>query len=250
MKGARPSERRGIITLKENDMTKILIVLSAATHWTRADGSKYESGVWAEEFVVMDEKFVAAGCAVDIATPGGVSPKIDPHSMNPDVVGQEKVDQFQTYLDGIADRLAKPLVLADVDGRNYDAIVIPGGHGPVEDLYKDKDMGRILVEADRAGILIAPVCHGQAALLATRDSDGNWPFAGRAMTSFSDEEEVELGTADNAPWLLADTLREAGARYEKGSNWGAFVVRDGNLMTGQNPASSEPLADAVLAALR
>lgn len=111
-------------------------------------------------------------------------------------------------------------------------------------------MGRILVEADRAGILIAPVCHGQAALLATREPDGSWPFAGRAMTSFSDEEEVELGTADNAPWLLADTLRKSGARYEKGPNWGAHVVRDGNLLTGQNPASSLPLAEAVLAALR
>ena len=231
-------------------MTNILIVLSAATHWTRADGSRYESGVWAEEFVVMDEKFVAAGCAVDIATPGGVAPKIDPHSMNPDVVGQANVDHFQRYLDSISDRLAKPLVLADIDGRRYDAIIIPGGHGPVEDLYKDPDMGRVLIEADRAGILIAPVCHGQAALLATRGQDGTWPFAGRAMTSFSDEEEVELGTADNAPWLLAQTLREAGARYEKGANWSAYVVRDGNLLTGQNPASSAPLAEAVLAALR
>ena len=231
-------------------MTKILIVLSAADIWTRADGSKYESGVWAEEFVVMDEKFIAEGCSVDIATPGGAAPTIDQHSMNPDVVGQENVDHFRAYLDAIAERLANPLVLADVDGRNYDAIVIPGGHGPVEDLYKDADMGRILLEADRAGILIAPVCHGQAALLATRGDDGSWPFAGRAMTSFSDEEEGELGTADNAPWLLADTLRKSGARYEKGPNWGAYVVRDGNLLTGQNPASSAPLADAVLAALR
>lgn len=160
--------------------------------------------------------------------------------MNPDVVGQANVDHFRSYLDAIAERLAKPLVLADVDGRRYDAIVIPGGHGPVEDLYKDPDMGRILLEADTAGILIAPVCHGQAALLAARGSDGNWPFAGRAMTSFSDEEEVELGTADNAPWLLADTLRKSGARYEKGPNWAAYVVRDGNLLTGQNPASSAP----------
>lgn len=69
------------------------------------------------------------------------------------------------------------------------------------------------------------------------------------MTAFSDEEEVELGTADNAPWLLADTLRKTGARYEKGPNWGAFIVRDGNLLSGQNPASSKPLADAVVAAL-
>lgn len=230
-------------------MSKILIVLSAADTWTRADGSKYQSGVWAEEFVVMDEKFVAAGCTVDIATPGGVAPTIDPHSMNPDVVGQENVDHFQAYLDEIVQRLGKPLVLADVVTSDYAAIVIPGGHGPVEDLYKDGDMGRILAEADHAGLLIAPVCHGQAALLAARDEHGEWQFKGRRMTSFSDEEEVELGTADNAPWLLADTLRKSGAAYEKGPNWSAYVVTDGNLLTGQNPASSEPLAEAVLKAL-
>ena len=231
-------------------MSQILIVLSAADIWTRADGSKYQSGVWAEEFVVMDEIFVKAGCAVDIATPGGVRPTIDPHSMNPAVVGQANVDHFRSYLDAIADRVAKPLVLAEVDTNRYDAIVIPGGHGPVEDLYKDPDMGRILIEADRMAKIIAPVCHGQAALLAAKDDAGNWQFAGRKMTSFSDEEEVELGTADNAPWLLADTLRRSGARYEKGPNWGAYIVRDGHLLSGQNPASSAPLADAVIAALR
>jgi putative intracellular protease/amidase len=231
-------------------MSKILIVLSAADTWTRADGSQYESGVWAEEFVVMDERFVAAGCEVDIATPGGVRPTIDPHSINPAVVGQENVDHFRAYLDRIADRIAQPLVLGEVQVAGYDAVVIPGGHGPVEDLHKDPDMGRLLAEADRAGKLIAPVCHGQAALLAAKAADGSWLFAGRAMTAFSDEEEVELGTADNAPWLLADTLRKAGARYQKGPNWGPYVVTDGNLLSGQNPASSAPLADAVLAALR
>jgi putative intracellular protease/amidase len=230
-------------------MSTILIVLSAADTWTRADGSKYQSGVWAEEFVVMDEKFIAAGCTVDIATPGGVAPTIDPHSMNPAVVGQDNVDHFQRYLDSIADRLATPLVLAEVKTGDYDAIVIPGGHGPVEDLYKDADMGRVLVEADRDGKIIAPVCHGQAALLAANDPNGEWLFKGRKMTAFSDEEEVELGTADNAPWLLAKTLRDKGAAYEKGPNWGAYVVRDGQLLSGQNPASSAPLADAVLAAL-
>ena len=230
-------------------MTNILIVLSAADTWTRADGSAYESGVWAEEFVVMDETFRLAGCTVDIATPGGVRATIDPHSMNPDAVGQENVDHSRTYLQSVEDRMARPLVLADVVTERYDAIVIPGGHGPVEDLYKDADMGRVLAEAESASKIIAPVCHGQAALLAAKDSDGKWLFAGRRMTAFSDEEEVELGTADNAPWLLADTLRKAGAGYEKEPNWGAFLVRDGNLLTGQNPASSKPLADAVLAAL-
>lgn len=230
-------------------MKNILIVLSAAPTWTRADGSKYQSGVWAEEFVVMDETFTRT-CNVDIATPSGVAPTIDPHSMNPKVVGQENVDHFQAYLDKNKARLEKPLVLAQVDTGRYDVIAIPGGHGPVEDLYKDPDMGRVLTEAERAGKIIAPVCHGQAALLATKDVDGKWLFEGRRMTSFSDDEEVELGTADNAPWLLAATLRERGARYEKGPNWGAYIVKDGNLISGQNPASTAPLAAAVLEALR
>jgi putative intracellular protease/amidase len=230
-------------------MNKILIVLSAAETWTRADGSKYPSGVWAEELVVMHERLALAGCELDVATPGGVAPTIDPHSMNPKVVGQANVDHFRRYLDEIAGALNEPLVLAEIDSARYDAVVIPGGHGPVEDLYKDPDMGRILAEADRDGKIIAPVCHGQAALLAAKDESGQWLFRGRRMTSFSDEEEVELGTADNAPWLLAKTLRNLGAKYEKGPNWGPFVVQDGHLLSGQNPASTAPLADAVLAQL-
>jgi putative intracellular protease/amidase len=93
------------------------------------------------------------------------------------------------------------------------------------------------------------VCHGQAALLAAHDEQGRWLFAGRQMTAFSDEEEVELGTADNAPWLLAETLRKSGARYEKGKNWAPHIVKDGNLLSGQNPASTAPLVEAVLAEL-
>ncbi|MER8550743.1 type 1 glutamine amidotransferase domain-containing protein [Mesorhizobium sp. M0976] len=230
-------------------MPNVLIVLSAADTWTRADGTAYESGVWAEEFVVLDEKFIKAGFHVDIATPGGVTPTMDARSMDPAVVGQDHVDHFRSYLNNNADRVEAPLILGDVDVSRYDAIVIPGGHGPVEDLYKDPDMGRILVEANRASKIIAPVCHGQAALLAAKDENGQWPFSGRKMTSFSDEEEIEFGTAANAPWLLADTLRKSGALYEKGPNWGAFIVKDGNLMTGQNPASTAPLADAVIAVL-
>lgn len=230
-------------------MRNILIVLSAADSWTRADGSAYATGVWAEELVDIDETFAEAGVAVDIATPGGVRATIDPHSVNPEIVGQDNADRFLAYLRSIEHRMATPLALADVVTDRYDAIVIPGGHGPVEDLHQDADMGRVLSEAERASTIIAPVCHGQAALLAAQDGDGKWLFAGRRMTAFSDEEEVEFGTADNAPWLLADTLRQRGARYEQGPNWQPFLVRDGNLLTGQNPASSKPLADAVVAAL-
>jgi len=231
-------------------MTNILIVLSAADKWTRADGSIYESGVWAQEFVDLDEAFVRAGFKVDLASPGGVVPTMDKRNLDPKMVGDEVAERMNAYLMENAQRIAHPLVLAQVKTSDYDAIVVPGGHGPVEDLYKDLDMGRVLIEADRDNKIIAAVCHGPAALLAARDENGHWPFAGRKMTSLSDEEEIEFGTAENAPWLLADTLRKQGAVFEQGPNWRAHVVKDGNLLTGQNPQSSAPLAEVVIAALR
>lgn len=231
-------------------MTKVLIVMSAADKWTRADGSTYATGVWAEEFIALDEAFLAAGFQVDLASPGGAAPTIDALSLQPKIIGQEKADHYTAYLAKIAERLQHPRVLSEIDPDVYDAIVVPGGHGPVEDLYRDPDMGKILVRANRASKVIAAVCHGPAAFLAAREEDGGWPFAGRKMTSLSDEEEIEFGTAANAPWLLAKTLRERGAIFDQGPNWGAFVVRDGNLLTGQNPASTAPLAEAVIAALR
>jgi putative intracellular protease/amidase len=231
-------------------MTKVLIVMSAADKWTRADGSIYPTGVWAEEFIALDEAFLAEGFQVDLASPGGVAPTIDALSLETRIIGQAKADHYAAYLAANAARLAHPLVLAAVEPAAYDAIVVPGGHGPVEDLYKDPDMGRVLVQANRDGKLIAAVCHGPAAFLAAREDDGSWPFADRKMTSLSDEEEIEFGTAANAPWLLAKSLRERGAVFDQGPNWAPFVVRDGNLLTGQNPASSAPLAEEVIAALR
>lgn len=231
-------------------MTSILIVLSAADRWTRADGSIYESGVWAQEFVDLDEAFVRAGFQVDLASPGGVAPMMDKRSLDPATVGEKVADRMRAYLTENAKRLEHPLVLGEIDAGAYDAIVVPGGHGPVEDLYKDPDMGRVLAEADRDSKVIAAVCHGPAALLAARDGNGRWTFAGRKMTSLSDDEEIEFGTAENAPWLLADTLRKSGAVYEQGPNWRVHVVKDGNLLTGQNPQSSASLAELVIAAVR
>jgi putative intracellular protease/amidase len=230
-------------------MTKVLIVLSAADKWTRADGSIYPSGVWAREFVDLDEAFLKADFQVDLASPGGVAPTIDKKSLDPKTVGEETAAKMRDYLARYAARLDKPMVLAKVDASGYDALVIPGGHGPVEDLYKDPDMGRLLIEADRDSKLIAAVCHGPAAFLAARGANGEWPFAGRRMTSLTHEEEVAFGTADNAPWLLADTLRERGAVFEQRVNWAVFTVRDGNLLTGQNPGSTAQLAQDVIKAL-
>jgi putative intracellular protease/amidase len=120
----------------------------------------------------------------------------------------------------------------------------------VVDLFQDSDLGRLLIEADAAGKLIGAVCHGPAALLSAVDEEGRWRFAGREMAAFTDEEERLFGTADGAPWLLASRLRELGARHTGGPAYQPFNVRDRNLFTGQNPASSAPMARAMVAALR
>lgn len=225
---------------------KVLIVLSAADTWTRADGAKYPTGYWAEEFVDVHKEFVEAGYTVDIASPNSVKPTADPKSLEVAVVGAEKALAFSYYITALSKELNHPLELAKINMAAYDAVVIPGGHGPVEDLYKDKDMGKVLFAADKSKKVIGAVCHGQGAFLSAVDSKGNWLFKGKNMTSFSDAEEIEFGTASNAPWLLASTLRKYGANYSCGKNWGNYIVVDKNLVTGQNPASSVPMAKAII----
>lgn len=239
----------GTIAQQSKATKKVLIVLSAADTWTRADGSKYPTGYWSEEFVDVHKEFVEAGYTVHMATPAAKKPTADPLSLEVKTIGVEKAAFFKRYLASLSKALSKPLSLDNIHMQDYDAVIIPGGHGPVEDLYKDKDMGKLLFEADRSKKIIGAVCHGQAAFLSAVDSKGNWLFKGRNMTSFSDAEEMEFGTADNAPWLLAATLRKYGANYTCGKNWGDYVMIDGNLITGQNPASSIPMAKAIIEAL-
>ncbi|RLJ69304.1 type 1 glutamine amidotransferase domain-containing protein [Pedobacter alluvionis] len=225
---------------------KVLIVLSAADTWTRENGEKYPTGYWAEEFVDVHKEFVDAGYTVDIASPRAVKPTADPKSLEVDVVGAEKAHAFSYYITALSKELNHPLELSKINMADYDAVVIPGGHGPVEDLYKDKDMGKVLFAADKSKKIIGAVCHGQGAFLSAVDSKGNWLFKSRNMTSFSDAEEIEFGTADNAPWLLASTLRKYGANYTCGKNWANYIIVDDNLVTGQNPASSIPMAKAII----
>lgn len=229
---------------------KALIVLSAADAWTRADGSKYPTGYWTEEFVDVHKEFVEAGYTVDIATPRAEKPTADPLSLEVKTVGAEKAAFFKNYLASLSKTLNNPLSLGKINMKDYDAVIIPGGHGPVEDLYKDKDMAKLLFAADKSKKIIGAVCHGQAALLSAVDSKGNWLFKGRNMTSFSDAEEIEFGTANNASWLLASTLRKYGANYTCGKNWGDYIMIDGNLITGQNPASSISMAKAIIESLK
>jgi putative intracellular protease/amidase len=234
-------------------MARILMALSAADHWTLSDGTSHPTGLWAEEFVVPHRTFVERGLELELASPGGRRPSIDQTSLTPEQNGgdEQKVADLRRYLESVEIELAAPLRLDDCVRRtdNYDAVFIPGGHGPMEDLPDDPDLGRILTELYDAGRIVAAVCHGPAGLLSAVRTDGSWVFAGRRQTGFTDEEERQAGLADRAPWLLESTLRERGAVFESGPAWQPHVVVDRNLVTGQNPASSEPATQATLEAM-
>ena len=230
-------------------MANILMVVSAADSLTMKDGSEHPTGYWAEELVVSHKTLTEAGNTVHIATPGGRKPTVDQVSLAAESAGgEERAQGFRDYIQKIDGELAHPLVLADVDINSYDAVVMPGGHGPMADLYKDADLGRILVAADRSGKIIAPFCHGPAGLLSATE-DGAFAFKGRRLTVFTNEEELGGGTGENTPWLVEDALKQKRAVVENGAAWSSNVVRDGNLITGQNPQSSEDVAKEVLAAL-
>lgn len=230
-------------------MTKILIVMSAADTWRRADGSDYPTGYWAEELAAPHEVFAHAGYEVDFASPGGVLQPLDAHSADPSIAGDE-CERYVQYAQEVLRDFGPLLSLAAVRMADYAAIVLPGGHGPVVDLYQDSDLGRLLREADKADAVVGAVCHGPAGLLSATDDKGKWLYAGRRMTAFTNEEEQLFGTAEGAPWLLASTLTERGAKVTGGTAYQEFTVTDGNLFTGQNPASSGAMAREIVAHLQ
>lgn len=230
-------------------MANILFVVTGADHWTLKDGTRHPTGFWAEELVAPYEVFTGAGHQVVIATPGGVLPTVDRASLTAESNGgQEAADRVADALDAISG-LRRPLRLEEVDPADYAVVFYPGGHGPMEDLAVDEVSGRLLTEVLASGRPLGVVCHAPAALLAARGADGASPFAGYRLTGFTNAEETQAGLADKAPWLLQDRLVELGADFREGEPWLPHVVTDRSLFTGQNPASSGPLAAEILKAL-
>ncbi|MET7536694.1 type 1 glutamine amidotransferase domain-containing protein [Streptomyces sp. NPDC055059] len=227
-------------------MSKILFVVTGATHWTLADGTLHPTGFWAEEAVAPYEAFKAAGHDIVVATPGGVVPTVDKGSLAPEFNGgQAGADQVAAALASFGE-LQHPVKLEDVNLDDYAAVFYPGGHGPMEDLSADADSGRLLTLALETGKPLGIVCHAPAAMLAAIKSDGTNAFAGYKVTGFTNTEETQAGFADKAKWLLQDRLVNAGVDFQEGEPWAPKTVVDRNLVTGQNPSSSAPLAAELL----
>ena len=228
-------------------MTKVLMIVSAADHWTLNDGTLHPTGFWAEELATPYSVFTDAGWDVDVATPGGKAPVVDKASLDESAGDADTLAAVKAKLDELAPVLAEPLNLADVKAADYDLVFYPGGHGPMEDLAVDETSGRILTERMADNAPVALLCHAPAAVLATENAPGGSPFAGRKMTGFSNDEERAAGLADKAPWLLESRLVALGAEYDKAPEpWASHVIVDGNLYTGQNPSSSKELAERLV----
>jgi putative intracellular protease/amidase len=230
-------------------VTKILFVITAADHWTLADGTKHPAGFWAEEAIGPYQVFKQAGYEIAAATPGGVPPTADALSLTPDFNGgPEGAEAMKTALREAVE-LAHPMRIEEAVLDDYDAVFYPGGWGPMEDLPDNAESGKLLTDRLASGKLLALVCHGPAALLATVDADGKSPFAGYRLTGLSNAEEIQNGLADRAKWLLQDRLVELGVDYRQGEPYQPHLEVDRTLYTGQNPASAVPLAHEIVKAL-
>jgi putative intracellular protease/amidase len=230
-------------------MSSVVMVVTGANAWTMKNAKPHPTGFWSEEFVTPHRTFTQAGLKVTIASPGGMKPTVDPLSFNLAYNNNDsaKVAEQQDYLKRLGSGLTSPMRVEDIDAERFDVIFLVGGHGPMQDIAVHPTLGAVLTAMlDNPRKIVAAVCHGPAGLLTASRSDGTWALKDRQLTGFSNEEETQAGFAGNAPWLLEDRLRIAGARYTSKAPWTPNAVVDGNLVTGQQNYSAGVTADGVL----
>ena len=230
-------------------MASAVMVVSGANVWTMKNAKPHPTGFWSEEFVTPHRKFTEAGLKVTVASPGSVSPTVDPLSFNLAYNNNDanKVKEQQDYMKHLGSALTSPLSVEEINPDSLDVIFLVGGHGPMQDMAVYSTIGPVLVAMlDNPRKIVAAVCHGPAGFFPASRADGTWAFKDRQLTGFSNEEETQAGFAGNAPWLLEDRLRISGARYISKPPWTPHAVVDGNLITGQQNYSAAVTADAVL----
>ena len=223
---------------------KILMVMTS--HDELGNTGK-KTGFWLEEFAAPYYTFLDAGAQITVASPAGGQPPLDPKSDLPD---------FQTELthrfkaDPAAQAvLANTVKLDTVRQEDFDTVFYPGGHGPLWDLAESATSIALIESFERAGKPIGFVCHAPGVLKNVKAANGNPIVKGRTVTGFTNGEEAGVELTDVVPFLIEDTFIAQGANYQKGPDWAPFVLEDGKLVTGQNPASSEGVAKALLAQL-
>jgi putative intracellular protease/amidase len=223
-------------------------VLMVHTAHDKLGDTGEKTGFWLEEFAAPYYTFLDAGADVTLASPKGGQPPLDPSSDVPDAQ-TEATDRFKD--DPAAQQaLATTHKLADVNADDFDAVMYPGGHGPLWDLTNDADSIALIEAMTAAGKPVAAVCHAPAVLIHPKNADGTPLVAGKHVTGFTNTEEEAVQLTDVVPLLVEDALKEQGGIYSKKDDWQPYAITDGKLVTGQNPASSERVAEAVLDLLK
>ncbi|MEP2687994.1 MULTISPECIES: type 1 glutamine amidotransferase domain-containing protein [Maribacter] len=224
---------------------KILFVLTS--HDQLGDTGK-KTGFWVEEFAAPYYALLDKGAEITVATPKGGQAPIDPSSDTEDAQTKD-TKRFKEDKEA-QEIIANTKVLADVNANDFDAVFYPGGHGPLWDLANDLTSVKLIETFNEQEKPIAFVCHAPAALKRVSGTDGNPLVKGKKVTGFTNSEEEAVQLTEIVPFLVEDMLQENGGIYSKKEDWAAYAVQDGNLITGQNPASSELVAEKLLAALK
>lgn len=224
---------------------KILMVLTS--HDTLGNTGK-KTGFWLEEFAAPYYVFKDAGADITIASPKGGQPPLDPKSDEAD--SQTEATRRFKQDSAAQAALASTINLSDVVADEFDAVFYPGGHGPLWDLAENRNSIKLIETMYAAGKPVSAVCHAPGVLRHAKAADGSPLVKGKKVTGFTNTEEAAVQLTDIVPFLVEDEMVKNGGKYSKGGDWQSYIVTDGNLITGQNPASSEAAAREVLKQLQ
>jgi len=225
-------------------MPKILIIATSAAKMTDGD----PTGVWLEELTTPYYAFQDAGAEVTLASIAGGAIPIDARSTKPAGENDASVERYLAD-PAFQEAVAHTPAFETLDASGFDAVFLPGGHGTMFDYPENAALAKLVSETLEKGKVMAAVCHGPAGLVSAKTKAGDPVVKGRKVAGFTDDEERAVGLDKAVPFLLGTRLRELGANYVSGPDFAPFAVRDGNLITGQNPASAEPVAKLVMEAL-
>ena len=222
----------------------VLIVL---TSHAELGNTGEKTGFWLEEFASPYYRLKDAGLQLTLASPKGGQPPLDPKSDQPDF----HTDATRRFENDAAaqEELATTVKLADMNAQDFDGVFYAGGHGPLWDLYNDSNSIALIETFIATGKPVAAVCHASAVLLKAKDQDGQPLVQGKQVTGFSNSEEAAVELTDVVPYLLEDQLVAMGGIYQKVDDWNPLVITDGLVITGQNPASSDAVAEALFKAI-
>lgn len=221
-----------------NDKSKhVLLVVTSADLLPNGR----QTGVWLEEFAAPYQLLKKAGFTITVASPKGGAIPLDPQSLD---------DSSKAKWSEAMGILKNSVPLHNIKAENFAAIFLPGGHGTMMDFPDNQDLKRLLHDFAVSNAVIAAVCHGPAGFVGAKGAHGEPLVSGKRITSFTDVEETAINLDKVVPFLLESRLRAEGANFIVGTNWASHVETDGNLVTGQNPASSEAVAEEIIKLLK